>query len=80
MSRSPAKQGLDWCEISILAMLGGLVVLGFAANGLSLLQSVVSLGFGAGVFDAMTTCLETVSGLGFTNRHRPHRCRTLDEL
>jgi hypothetical protein len=30
-------------------MLGGLVVFGLAANGLSLLQSLVALGFGAGV-------------------------------
>ena len=49
MSRSPAKKRLEWSEIGVLAMLGGLLVFGFAANGLSLLQSAVSLGFGAGV-------------------------------
>lgn len=49
MSRSPAKNRLEWSEIGVLAMLGGLVVFGFAANELSLVQSVVSLGFGAGV-------------------------------
>ncbi len=49
MSRSPAKKRLEWSEIAVLAVLGGLVVFGFAANGLSLVRSVVSLGFVAGV-------------------------------
>ena len=49
MSRSPAKKRLEWSEVGVLAMLGGLVVFGFAANGLSLLQSVVSLCCVAGV-------------------------------
>ena len=49
MKGSPAKKRLEWSEIGVLTMLGGLVVFGLAANGLSLLQSAVSLGFGAGV-------------------------------
>ena len=49
MSGSPAKKRLEWSEIGVLAMLGGLVVFGLAANGLSLVQSAVSLGFVAGV-------------------------------
>ncbi len=49
MSQSPAKKRLEWSEVGVLAMLGGLVVFGFAANGLSLLQSVVSLCCVAGV-------------------------------
>ena len=49
MSRSPAKNRLEWSEIGVLAALGGLFVLGLAVNGLSLLQTVVSLGVGAGV-------------------------------
>ena len=49
MSRSPARKRLEWSEIGVLGVLGGLVVFGFAANGLSLLQSVVCLGFVAGV-------------------------------
>ncbi len=49
MSRPPAKNRLEWSAIGVFAMLGGLVVLGFAANGLSLMQSAVSLGVGAGV-------------------------------
>ena len=49
MSRSRAKNRLEWSEIGVLALLGGLVVFGLAANGLSLMQSAVSLGFGAGV-------------------------------
>lgn len=49
MSRSPAKNRLEWSEIGVLALLGGLVVFGLAANGLSLAQSAVSLGFVAGV-------------------------------
>ncbi len=49
MSRSRAKNRLEWSEIGVLAALGGLIVFGLAANGLSLVQSAVSLGFGAGV-------------------------------
>ena len=49
MKGSPAKKRLEWSEIGVFAILGGLVVFGLAANGLSLLQSAVSVGFGAGV-------------------------------
>jgi hypothetical protein len=49
MTRSPTNKPLKWSEIAALAVLGGLVVFGLVANGLSLLQSLVSLGFGAGV-------------------------------
>jgi hypothetical protein len=49
MRRSSNPKPLEWSEIGVLAMLGGLVVFGLAANGLSLLQSLVALGFGAGV-------------------------------
>ena len=42
-SRKPSP--LSWCEIAALALLGGLVVLGLAANRLTLVQTLVSLGF-----------------------------------
>ena len=49
MNRSPAKKRLEWSEIGVFAVLGGLIVCGLAANGLSAVQIVVSLGCGAGV-------------------------------
>ena len=49
MNGSPAKKRLEWSEIGVLTILGGLVVFGLAANGLSLLQSAVSLGVATGV-------------------------------
>ena len=38
-----------WQELAILTMLSMLVVFGLAANGRSLLQTLVALGFGVGV-------------------------------
>ena len=49
MNGSPAKKRLEWSEIGVLTILVGLVVFGLAANGLSLLQSAVSLGVATGV-------------------------------
>src|SRR6516162_5166197 len=46
---TPEPEDANWSDIGVLAALGGLVVLGLAANGLSLLRSLVALGFGAGV-------------------------------
>ncbi len=45
----PRENALEWSEIGVFAVLGGLIVCGLAANGLSAVQIVVSLGCGAGV-------------------------------
>src|SRR5262245_20584159 len=49
MNRSSPQKPLDWSSVRVLALLGGVFVLGLAANGLSLVQSVITLGFGVGV-------------------------------
>jgi hypothetical protein len=64
MPRTPESPPLSWSEIGVLAMLGGLVVLGMAANGLSLVQVLVSIGFGVGFL--------VLAGLwGYTLRRSP---------
>jgi hypothetical protein len=49
MSHSRVRRPPDWPTLLVLALLGAVIVLGLTANGLTLLQSLVSLGFGAGV-------------------------------
>jgi hypothetical protein len=40
---------VNWSALAVLAILAGLVVLGLAGQGLSLVQALVCLGFGAAV-------------------------------
>ena len=49
VSRPRKPPPLSWSEIGVLAVLGGLVVIGLAANHLSLVQSLVTLSLGAEV-------------------------------
>jgi predicted ribosomally synthesized peptide with SipW-like signal peptide len=49
MSHPPATKPVDWSIIGALGLLVGCVVLGLVAQGASWLQSLVALGFGAGV-------------------------------
>jgi hypothetical protein len=49
MSGSSPRQPPDWSGIGVLAMLGGVVVVGLAANGLSLPGMLVALSFAAGI-------------------------------
>jgi hypothetical protein len=49
MCRSDRPSGSTCSELAVLAMLGGLVLFGLAAQGLSLMKFLVSIGFGAAV-------------------------------
>jgi hypothetical protein len=49
MSRSSPNKPLRWSELAVLAMLGGLILFGLAAQGLSPTKFLVSIGFGSEV-------------------------------
>jgi hypothetical protein len=49
MDRNNRPSASTCSELAVLALLGALVVVGLAAQGLTLWQSLVSIGFGAGV-------------------------------
>jgi hypothetical protein len=49
MSRSSANKPLGCSELAVLALLGGVVLVGLAAQGLARTQFLVSTGFGATV-------------------------------
>ena len=49
MAPPPKPSRLNWPQLGVFALLGGLVVLGLGANGVTLMQSLAALGFGAGV-------------------------------
>jgi hypothetical protein len=50
MKRSRGSKSLMWSELAGLALLASLFVLGLAATGRTVLQSLVTGGFGVGFF------------------------------
>jgi hypothetical protein len=50
MSQTPAKTPLTWSELGVLGLVGFSVVIGLAASGQTLSQSLVSVGFLALLF------------------------------
>ncbi len=49
VKETPRRNRLTCAELFVLAMLAFLIVLGLAANGLTIVQSLVALAFGAAV-------------------------------